>query len=472
MGVVWAARNESTEREVAIKLLLGSSKNKDFRDRLLREARASGRIAHRNVVEIYDVDESEQGHPFLVMQMLRGETLAALLKRVGPLTPPTAAAITVDILRALIAAHAAGVVHRDLKPENVFLHQESDGFMVVKVVDFGVSKLLDSDEPTTSVTGVPVGSPAYMSPEQARGARDVGPPSDMWAVGVMLFELLAGQRPFTGATSNDVVGRVTRGPIPRLASVLPGIDPGMDEMVARCLDRTPSHRPTAVDALAALEPAVPPGELSSYQAFQLPPPSKPAEAGAPSQTVQTAPEGEPSARTSTFLTPASMASSSTQPPGPTRSGYAPTEATPTEPSAPDKRKPLGAILGFGLAVLLLGVALGRRSPPSAPDAGPLPPAPSATLPPAVGPSGGPIEAATGKAAAPAAGGAAAPSAGGVAGQASAAGGVAGQAGAAGAVGGKTPAAHKTRINLPPGCPPGCKSLRGTCVDGLELPCKR
>ena len=385
MGVVWAARNESTEREVAIKLLLGSSKNKDVRDRLLREARASGRIAHRNVVEIYDVDESEQGHPFLVMQMLRGETLAALLKRVGPLAPSTAASITVDILRALIAAHAAGVVHRDLKPENVFLHQESDGFMVVKVVDFGVSKLLDSDDPTASVTGVPVGSPAYMSPEQARGARDVGPQSDMWAVGVMLFELLAGQRPFTGATSNEVVGQVARGPIPRLVSVLPGIDSSMDDLVARCLDRTPSERPTAADALAVLEPVVPPGELSSYQAFQLPPPSKPSIPAALSETVQTATEGEHPALTSTFLAPAAVASSSTQPSKHIKS--APAELTPTMPSAPDRRKMSGAILGFGLVVLLLGVALGRSSPPSAPGAGPLPTASLAALLPSMSSSG-------------------------------------------------------------------------------------
>jgi serine/threonine-protein kinase len=328
MGVVWAAINENTEREVAIKLILGSPKNQGLRERLLREARASGRIAHRNVVEIYDVGETEQGQPFLVMQMLRGETLASWLERAGPLPVATITAIAVDILRALIAAHAAGVVHRDLKPENVFLHQESDGFTVLKVVDFGVSKLLDSDDPTTSITGVPIGSPAYMSPEQARGDRDVGPPSDVWAVGVILFEMLAARRPFVGATSYEVVRLVQQGNAPRLSSLVPEVDPGIDDLVARCLDRTATARPSASQALEALAPFVPPGEISSRRSFQ-PSPSSPGLAS--SDAVPGASLADLAAGRATLTDSASM------PAAPTASKTRPSPATPRRPewAAPD-----------------------------------------------------------------------------------------------------------------------------------------
>src|SRR5262249_33984943 len=144
-GVVWAALNESIGREVALKLILRSTE--DSRRRLLREARACGRLKQRNIVEVYDVGETAEGDPFLVMQLLSGETLAELLARKGRLAAPHAARVAHDVALALVAAHEASIIHRDLKPQNIFLHDDTDAegapLRVVKVLDFGVSKRLE-----------------------------------------------------------------------------------------------------------------------------------------------------------------------------------------------------------------------------------------------------------------------------------------------------------------------------------------
>jgi serine/threonine protein kinase len=200
MGVVWAAVNEDTHKEVALKLLPVS--DAELRRRLLREAKACGRLDHRNIVTIYDVGTTPGGDPFLVMQLLSGETLARRLERERRLPPAVAAGIGAAIAAGLGAAHAAGIVHRDLKPENIFLHREpgSPG-EVVKLLDFGVSRLELSGDAINTATGVLVGSPVYMSPEQARTSKEVGPRS----LGAVLFEMLAGQRPFQGRTVADAL---------------------------------------------------------------------------------------------------------------------------------------------------------------------------------------------------------------------------------------------------------------------------
>ena len=188
MGAVWAAINIRTEREVALKLI--TDENADYRARLLREARACGRISHRNVIEIYDVGETASGAPFLVMPLLDGEPLSRRLRRERVLPPAIAAQIATEIARALSPAHAAGIVHRDLKPENVFLHHEPGaGSIVVKVLDFGISKVVETDS-TTTTTGTILGSPAYMSPEPAKGERYADQRADLWSRGVVLSWLL------------------------------------------------------------------------------------------------------------------------------------------------------------------------------------------------------------------------------------------------------------------------------------------
>ena len=256
MGVVWAAINERTEREVALKLINGE--NDALRRRLLREARACGRLSHRNIIEILDVGETQEGEPFLVMPLLTGETLADRLKRDGLLPPPLCARIGADIARGLEAAHAAGIIHRDLKPANVFLHREpgNDEDFVVKVLDFGVSKMLGpGDGGSATMTGGAVGSPLYMSPEQAIGDAGVDARADLWALGVLLFEMLTGTRPFYASTAFAVVAKILRGPIPTVVERAPGVDPALGAVVARCLVRRPADRiGSAAELCAGLLP--------------------------------------------------------------------------------------------------------------------------------------------------------------------------------------------------------------------------
>jgi serine/threonine-protein kinase len=155
-----------------------------------------------------------------------------------------AAAIVVDIAHGLSAAHAAGVVHRDLKPANVFVHEEADGSALVKVVDFGVSKVLDAGEISATTTGFAIGSPGYMSPEQARGDRDIDHRSDLWSLGVLLFELVTGEMPFVGATVFEVVANILHGEIPRLRDRI-AVDDRLDALVECCLQRDREQRPSS-----------------------------------------------------------------------------------------------------------------------------------------------------------------------------------------------------------------------------------
>ena len=254
MGVVWAAVNELTERQVALKLIpKWGEENEEVRRRLLREARACGRLNHRNVIEIYDVGQTDEGEPFLVMQLLMGETLGELMKRERKLTQSFAAFVALEIARALTAAHAAQIIHRDLKPPNVYLHKEPDGEgLTVKVLDFGVSKILSAHDGSKTETGSAIGSPAYMSPEQAKGDRFVDHRTDIWALGVLLFEMLTGRRPFQGETMFTVVADILGGPIPRVSDIAPEVDPGLVQIVDRCIERDLSKRVGSAEELAAL----------------------------------------------------------------------------------------------------------------------------------------------------------------------------------------------------------------------------
>ena len=238
MGTVWAAVNERTGRKVALKLILHPTD--DLRYRLLREARACGGLEHRNIVEIYDVGETRSGDPFLVMQLLSGETLADLLSRRRTILPQAAAGIGRDIASALAAAHAAKIVHRDLKPANIFLYREggqgAEDDFVLKVLDFGVSKNLAIGDGHATATGMMVGSPAYMSPEQIRMAKDVDHRTDIWSLGIMLFELLTGARPFQGI-SEEIIRQILAAPIPKVSSRFRHVPPELDAIVTRCLSR-------------------------------------------------------------------------------------------------------------------------------------------------------------------------------------------------------------------------------------------
>lgn len=251
MGVVWEAVHEVTARHVAMKLIVNATDN--LRLRLLREARAAGKISHRNVVEVYDVGETEEQDPFLVMQLLVGETLYAVFKRDGALDAKRGLVIMRDIARALVAAHAQSIIHRDLKPANVFLHREAGSTgEIVKVLDFGLCKPMGDNEMLTTPGGM-LGSPAYMAPEQIIGVSDIDPRTDIWALGVLAFEMFAGKRPFQGR-GPDLIHAVLKDPIPRLRDVVKDIDKDLDEVVAGCIVRDRNARFVhAADVVARLE---------------------------------------------------------------------------------------------------------------------------------------------------------------------------------------------------------------------------
>ncbi|XXX79604.1 protein kinase [Sorangium sp. So ce134] len=245
MGVVWAALNLSTSREVALKLI--HRPDPELRRRLQREGRNGGALRHGNVIDVYDMGETEFGEPFLVMQLLTGETLADLLQRRRRLDADVAAGIGRDVARGLAAVHAAHIVHRDLKPANIFLHREPDmDEPVVKVLDFGVAKNLAMNDGIRTATGGAVGSPLYMSPEQVRADPNVDHRADIWALGVVLFEMLTGMRPFQGDARAVFTG-ILSGEIPKISRYLRRVDPGLVELVARCMAR---HRDERIGSAA------------------------------------------------------------------------------------------------------------------------------------------------------------------------------------------------------------------------------
>jgi eukaryotic-like serine/threonine-protein kinase len=263
MGEVWAAVHTEMRREVALKLIYGD--NPDLAVRLKREAQACGRLEHPNVVRIYDIGETDDGDPFLIMQLLTGETLADRLARRRRLPPVEALWIALDIARALRAAHAADIVHRDLKPANIYLHRglDTEG-EEVKVLDFGVSKILSVGDMAFTVTGALVGSPAYMSPEQARASKEIDPRADIWSLGVLLFEMLAGRRPFPSASPMGVIAEILAEPIPSLSSFVPGIDPRIEDAVNRCMTRDVDDRlQSAAQFIDLLRPVFSSIELAS-----------------------------------------------------------------------------------------------------------------------------------------------------------------------------------------------------------------
>lgn len=371
MGAVWEALNLRTQRRFALKLVRGdASTAPELRERMLREASVAGRLEHPNVIEVYDVGETEAGEPYLVMELLRGESLADLLERVGRLDTVRAAAVGAEIAAALQAAHAAEIVHRDLKPANVFLHEDAGHGRVVKVLDFGVSKLMTPGSPSATATGAPIGTPAYMSPEQAEGRRDVDHRTDLWAVGVMLFEMVSGRLPFGGATAFAVVGEVLHAPIPRLDAVVSDADPRLSHIVARCLSRDPGRRFASARELgAALESLLPKRASAVIVDF--------ADDATLSRKVprQAAPPAEISDTATTAVVAPRV--------------LAPAQ---TPPAAPRKRPAL--VLGIASVVLLfvVGLALGtwlRAKPVEAPvvQPTPSPPAPvAASVPAALGPT--------------------------------------------------------------------------------------
>jgi serine/threonine protein kinase len=252
MGMVWSAINIATSRQVALKLLLNPDPKS--KERLQREARAAGALKHPNVVDVYDVIETEDGSPVLVLEMLEGQTLQQVMSERAPLPQKEVAAIGRDIARALAVAHASGIVHRDLKPANIFLHRPTDDDApIVKVVDFGISKNLLATEGTLTQAGTAVGTPSFMSPEQVRGERKIDGRTDLWALGVILYEMLTIGRLFDGRP-HEVLTRVLVQPIKPISGLDATLSGVINGLLQRDLDARLSSAEEVADWLATIAP--------------------------------------------------------------------------------------------------------------------------------------------------------------------------------------------------------------------------
>jgi serine/threonine-protein kinase len=264
MGAVFAARNALTGKRVAIKWLLPEHAASTSRERLLREAQIAASIDHPNVVDIYDVGE-HQGGLFLVMEYLRGRNLADVLAERGRLDPEELITLMVPAMRGVHAAHRAGVVHRDLKPENIILSEGSDGHIVPKVVDFGVSKTVGtSGVPHSSLTrtGALVGTPHFMALEQVDGTNLIDGRTDVYAFGVLLYRALTGHFPFDGSSLGEVILKIgTKDPVP-MRMLRQDLPQELDNIVLRALMRDRTRRFSNLDELSrALMPFAPGARL-------------------------------------------------------------------------------------------------------------------------------------------------------------------------------------------------------------------
>ncbi|WP_437961039.1 bifunctional serine/threonine-protein kinase/formylglycine-generating enzyme family protein [Sorangium sp. So ce119] len=268
MGVVWAARHLALDTDVAVKFIRPErvAANPALVARFQREARATARIAHPHVVQVMDYGAVDGAVPYLVMELLRGFSLAELLERGGRLSFATARSLAQQVGSALESAHEHGIVHRDIKPHNVFITEGSKGYpLFVKVLDFGVAKLAGdaaapSANPALTETGVVIGSAPYMSPEQLEGSKDVDLRSDLWSLGVVVYETLTGARPFEGSSFVSVGAAVLKGKFRPATEQRPGLPPSIDDWFAKALSVDPSCRFQSaremVEAFLGLEPGI------------------------------------------------------------------------------------------------------------------------------------------------------------------------------------------------------------------------
>jgi serine/threonine protein kinase len=260
MGAVYLARHTVIGRKAAIKVMRPELAGDSLLvDRFMNEARATNAIGHPNIIDILDVGVLPDGVPFLVMEWLDGETLAARIERQGRLPVGEAVEIARQTAVAIGAANARGILHRDLKPENLLLTREPGGRDRVKVLDFGIAKLMDSQIGAAVKThsGRLMGTPVYMSPEQFRGIpENLDQRSDIYSLGVVLYQMVCGRPPFQAAGVGDLQLLHTTAPPPPPRQYQPAIPAGLERVILRCLAKQPGDRfPSMTELATALESA-------------------------------------------------------------------------------------------------------------------------------------------------------------------------------------------------------------------------
>ncbi|HEY6561359.1 MAG TPA: serine/threonine-protein kinase [Polyangiaceae bacterium] len=272
MGAVYEGENVRIRRRVAIKVLhMAFTGNAEVTQRFEREAQAAGRIGNDHILEVLDMGSLSNGDHFMVMEYLDGETLSQRIKGGGRLSPRAFAPLGRQMLAGLSAAHAAGIIHRDLKPDNVFILKEKAGKRdFVKIIDFGISKFqpLSGDGMKMTRTGAVMGTPYYMSPEQASGSTDADARSDVYSVAVMFYEAVTGRVPFDASTFNQLMFKIVLSDSPPPQSIVPDLDPAFCSLILKGMCRDVRYRfQSAAEFTEALDAWVQTG-----RGVSLPPP--------------------------------------------------------------------------------------------------------------------------------------------------------------------------------------------------------
>lgn len=359
MGAVYAGLHLHIESRVAIKVLLPEvTQSPEGNARFEREVRATGRIGNDHILRVHDVGTLPDGSRYMVSELLEGETMASRLKRAALSTRVTAE-LTCQLLDGLAAAHAAGIVHRDLKPDNIFLLPRKLGHEdFVKIIDFGVSKFQSEDPEAMSMTttGAVIGTPYYLSPEQARGQKDIDARSDLYTVGVIMYQAVAGQVPVRADSFNELLFKIALQPPPALTADVPGVDPAFSALTAKAMAKEREERfQNANELREALEAWLAGSSQSARRA------SLPVAAGWSGAETMAAPS----------TVPTSSNFGRTSPPLPS---YEPVERRSLLPVVAG----VGVLLAVGAAVALLKLA--APHPPVSPSAVVVPSTPVAASP--------------------------------------------------------------------------------------------
>jgi len=253
MGMLYACEDSVLHRRVAVKLMQRAlAADPGVAERLLREARLAAQL-RKHVAQVFDCGTLDTGEPYIVMELLSGQDLYAVLREDGPLPPAQVVRDLLDVCVGLGEAHEKGIIHRDLKPENLFRAVDPDGTVELKIVDFGISKQLSSRLRAQTNPSESVGSPQYMSPEQITTPSEVDPRTDIWSLGVVMFELLTGALPFEGQTVAQICSAVLTQPVPPFSDYRDDVPPALQAVVMRCLHKDRNQRfQTVADVSLAL----------------------------------------------------------------------------------------------------------------------------------------------------------------------------------------------------------------------------